>query len=88
MNKKQEDRTIILDNGEITKATFPVVVSASRSTDIPAFYADWFFDRLRKGYSAWTNPFNGKKAILPMRILGSLFFGRKTLVHFLIILTI
>ncbi|WP_308547508.1 DUF1848 domain-containing protein [uncultured Parabacteroides sp.] len=64
MNKKQEDRTIILDNGEITKATFPVVVSASRSTDIPAFYADWFFDRLRKGYSAWTNPFNGKKSYI------------------------
>lgn len=64
MNKKQEDRTIILDNGEITKATFPIVVSASRSTDIPAFYADWFFDRLRKGYSAWTNPFNGKKSYI------------------------
>lgn len=21
----------------------PIIVSASRSTDIPAFYADWFF---------------------------------------------
>lgn len=62
MNKKQDDRTIILNNGEIAKATFPVVVSASRSTDIPAFYSDWFFERLRKGYSAWTNPFNGKKS--------------------------
>lgn len=62
MAKKQEDRFIILDNGEEVKATFPVVVSASRSTDIPAFYADWFFDRLKKGYSAWTNPFNGKKS--------------------------
>lgn len=61
MSNKQEDRTVILDNGEIAKATFPVVVSASRSTDIPAFYADWFFERLKKGYSAWTNPFNGKK---------------------------
>lgn len=63
MNKKQKDRTIILDNGEITKATFPVVVSASRSTDIPAFYADWFFERLKRGYSAWTNPFNAKNKI-------------------------
>ncbi len=62
MSKKQEDRTIILDSGEIAKATFPIVVSASRSTDILAFYADWFFDRLKKGYSAWTNPFNGKKS--------------------------
>ena len=39
----------------------PMIVSASRSTDIPAFYADWFFHRLKVGYSAWTNPFNGKK---------------------------
>lgn len=62
MTKKQEDRTVTLDNREVVKATFPVVVSASRSTDIPAFYADWFFERLKKGYSAWTNPFNGKKS--------------------------
>ncbi len=62
MAKKQEDRTIILDNGNVAKATFPVVVSASRSTDIPAFYSDWFFHRLNKGYSAWTNPFNGVKS--------------------------
>lgn len=59
--KKQEDRTIILDKGEEAKATFPIVVSASRSTDIPAFYADWFFERLKRGYSVWTNPFNGGK---------------------------
>ncbi|MFA6831494.1 MAG: DUF1848 domain-containing protein [Bacteroidaceae bacterium] len=51
--------TIIRDNGEIVDAQAPTIVSASRSTDIPAFYADWFFNRLEKGYSAWTNPFNG-----------------------------
>lgn len=62
MAKKQVDRFVTLDNGEVAKATFPVVVSASRSTDIPAFYADWFFHRLKKGYSAWTNPFNGVKS--------------------------
>lgn len=47
------------DNGEWVDMQCPVIVSASRSTDIPAFYADWFFHRLKKGYSAWTNPFNG-----------------------------
>ena len=62
MAKKQDDRYVKLDNGEMAKATFPVVVSASRSTDIPAFYTDWFFNRLKKGYSAWTNPFNGVKS--------------------------
>lgn len=49
-------------DGRIVKAQAPIIVSASRSTDIPAFYADWFFDRLEKGYSAWTNPFNGVKS--------------------------
>ena len=52
------------DNGEITDAQAPVIISASRSTDIPAFYADWFFHRLKKGYSAWTNPFNGVKSFV------------------------
>lgn len=49
------------EDGTIVEMQAPLIVSASRSTDIPAFYADWFFDRLQKGYSAWTNPFNGKK---------------------------
>lgn len=48
-------------DGQRVKAIAPVVVSASRSTDIPAFYAEWFFNRLRKGYSAWRNPFNGAR---------------------------
>lgn len=53
---------IIRENGETVEAQAPMIVSASRSTDIPAFYADWFFHRLKVGYSAWTNPFNGVKS--------------------------
>ncbi len=49
-------------DGKRVNAQAPSIVSASRSTDIPAFYADWFFHRLQKGYSAWTNPFNGVKS--------------------------
>jgi hypothetical protein len=41
-------------------AVAPVIISASRSTDIPAFYGDWFTDRTRRGYVTWVNPFNGK----------------------------
>ena len=52
------------DNGELAEAQAPVIVSVSRSTDIPAFYADWFFHRLKVGYSAWTNPFNGVKSFV------------------------
>ena len=59
------DKTkITLENGIITDAQAPIIVSASRSTDIPAFYSDWFFNRLDKGYSAWTNPFNGVKSYI------------------------
>lgn len=58
------NHTDIIVNGQTMKAQAPVIVSASRSTDIPAFYADWFFDRLEKGYSAWTNPFNGVKSYI------------------------
>ena len=50
------------ENGETVEAQAPLIVSASRSTDIPAFYADWFFHRLENGYSAWKNPFNGVKS--------------------------
>ncbi len=49
---------IITDNGELVEATAPVIISASRSTDIPAFYTKWFFNRLEKGYCVWYNPFN------------------------------
>lgn len=50
------------ENGEIVSMQVPEIISASRSTDIPAFYADWFFHRLKVGYSAWKNPFNGVKS--------------------------
>lgn len=52
---------IITDIGEEVEAMAPVIISASRSTDIPAFYAKWFFNRLAKGYCAWYNPFNQQK---------------------------
>jgi hypothetical protein len=38
-----------------------VIISVSRSTDIPAFYADWFLERLKAGYSVWVNPFNQER---------------------------
>lgn len=52
---------IHLDQGKRVEAAAPVIISASRSTDIPAFYAKWFFNRLAKGYCAWYNPFNQQK---------------------------
>lgn len=39
-------------------AIAPLVISASRATDIPAFHAKWFMNRLRAGYCLWENAFN------------------------------
>jgi hypothetical protein len=50
---------IIIDNGSQVEAQTPFIISASRATDIPAFYADWFIERLKQGYVKWKNPFNG-----------------------------
>ncbi len=62
--KKKKEVAIELEDGSEVQAQEHVIISASRSTDIPAFYADWFFHRLKKGYSAWTNPFNGVKSYI------------------------
>lgn len=35
-----------------------MIISASRRTDIPAFYSDWFFKRIEEGYVLVRNPFN------------------------------
>ena len=53
---------IVTDNGTKAKAIAPVIVSASRSTDIPAYFPKWFITRFNggRGYVKWSNPFNQK----------------------------
>ena len=65
------------ENGEIVSMQVPEIISASRSTDIPAFYADWFFHRLKVGYSAWTNPFNGVKSYVSYKNTRFIVFWSK-----------
>ena len=43
------------------------VISASRRTDIPAFYTPWLLNRLRAGYCEWANPFGGKVSRVSLR---------------------
>jgi hypothetical protein len=38
-----------------------MIVSASRRTDIPAFYSEWFYNRLRAGFVLVRNPFNARQ---------------------------
>jgi DNA repair photolyase len=49
------------DNAAAIAATAiaPLIISASRSTDIPAFYGDWFMARVAAGYVRWNSPFGG-----------------------------
>lgn len=54
---KWETVDINTSQGNI-RGVAPVIISASRSTDIPAFYAEWFISRLNEGYVKWVNPFN------------------------------
>lgn len=42
-----------------------IVISASRRTDIPAFYMDWFMEQIKKGVFEVSNPYNRRKVIVP-----------------------
>jgi len=37
------------------------IISVSRRTDIPAFYSEWFMDRVRAGYCTVVNPYNANQ---------------------------
>lgn len=38
-----------------------MIISASRRTDIPSFYAEWFLRRLKEGYVYVRNPMNSRQ---------------------------
>ena len=65
------------EHGIDVEAIAPIIVSASRATDIPAFYADWFFHRLDEGYLMWRNPFNGKDSYVSMANMRFVVFWSK-----------
>ncbi len=77
MATKWKKEKVQRENGEWVDAQAPVIVSASRSTDIPKFYCDWFFRRLQIGYSAWTNPFNGVKSYVSYKDTRFIVFWSK-----------
>ena len=68
---------ITTDSGEQVEALAPIIISASRSTDIPAFYAKWFFNRLAKGYCVWCNPFNRRKMYVSFERCKAIVFWTK-----------
>ena len=55
--KQWDKKEIEVAGGAKVLAQMPLIVSASRSTDVPAFYSDWFIERLEAGCVKWFNPF-------------------------------
>jgi DNA repair photolyase len=51
---------IVFDDKDFLKRNWclKMILSASRRTDIPAFYNDWFFKRLKEGFVYVRNPMN------------------------------
>lgn len=57
-----------------------MIISASRRTDIPAFYSQWFLNRIKEGYVLVPNPFNPKmisKVSLDPTIIDCIVFWTK-----------
>lgn len=57
-----------------------MIISASRRTDIPAYFADWFFNRLEAGFVLVRNPMNphqvSRVALTPDVVDGFVFWTK------------
>lgn len=55
------------------------IISVSRRTDIPAFYSEWFMNRIRDGYVRWVNPFSGvihQTSLRPEDVMAFVFWSK------------
>jgi DNA repair photolyase len=55
------------------------LISASRRTDIPAFYSSWLMERVRAGTVSWVNPYRGGVStisLLPEDVAAIVFWTR------------
>ena len=70
---------IVNDSGAVVKAMAPVIISASRSTDIPTYFPKWFISRFDKGhgYVTWYNPFNQKPVYVSFKNTKVIVFWTK-----------
>jgi len=68
--------TIDTPNGKV-EGIAPVIISASRATDIPAFYSEWFMRRLGTGYVKWINRFNGQPRYVSFEKTRAIVFWTK-----------
>ena len=50
----KEKKEIEIAGGAKVLGPTPIIVSASQSSDVSAFYSDWFIERLEAGYVKWS----------------------------------
>lgn len=62
-----------------------IVISASRRTDIPCYYMDWFMDRIQQGFFEVVNPFSLTVSIVPATpdMVGVIVFWSKNFAPFI-----
>ena len=57
-----------------------MIISASRRTDIPSYFSDWFFDRIAEGFVHVRNPMNFKQVskidLTPTAVDGIVFWTK------------
>ena len=57
-----------------------MIISASRRTDIPSYYSDWFYNRIKDGFVYVRNPMNihqiGKISLAPDVVDGIVFWTK------------
>ena len=57
-----------------------MIVSASRRTDIPALFSEWFYNRMEKGFVLLKNPYNplqvGRVTLAPDKVDGFVFWTK------------
>lgn len=60
-----------------------MIISASRRTDIPACYTEWFLNRIREGYAVVRNPMNSRQmrrvSLKPEDVDGIVFWTKNPL---------
>jgi DNA repair photolyase len=57
-----------------------MILSVSRRTDIPAFYSEWFFNRIKEGFLYVKNPINRKqisKIMIKQNVIDCIVFWTK-----------
>lgn len=62
----KSSQVVIRVDGVEQQASAPLIVSASRATDVPAFHGAWLMRRLEAGFVRRTNPFNGKPSYISL----------------------